>query len=132
MRRAAALVVALALGGCGGGESADAPEPRREVNLTIVVEPRGPSGPELTATLTCDPASGSHPDPQAACAVLARHEEALEPVPPDVACTEIYGGPQRAEVEGTAAGGEVHAELNRTNGCEIDRWERLAPLLALS
>ena len=79
--------------------------------------------------LTCDPAGGSHPRPEKACAALAANEEALDAVPPDVACTEIYGGPQEAELAGTYRGRRVRVLLKRTDGCEIARWERLKPVV---
>jgi hypothetical protein len=43
----------------------------------------------------------------------------------------IFGGPEQATVVGFVGGEEVDAELSRTNGCELDRWDRLAPLLQL-
>jgi hypothetical protein len=65
-----------------------------------------------------------------ACAALDAHPEALHPVPGDVACTEIYGGDQVAEIQGTGRDGtNVRAILNRTNGCEIARWEALASVV---
>ena len=44
-------------------------------------------------------------------------------MPKDVACTEIYGGPQEADVRGTFRGRPVDAHFSRTNGCEIERWD---------
>jgi hypothetical protein len=78
--------------------------------------------------LTCDPDGGSHPDPVSACDALLEHEEALEPVAGDVVCTQIYGGDQVA----TLSGAGVNASFSRANGCEISRWDKLAPLLDLS
>ena len=46
-----------------------------------------------------------------------------------MACTQIYGGPQMARVVGTIAGRRVWATFNRTDGCQISRWERLSPWL---
>ena len=56
---------------------------------------------------------------------------ALQPVRADMSCTQEYGGPQRARVVGTVDGTQVTAELTRANGCEIARWDSLAPLLAI-
>jgi hypothetical protein len=42
-----------------------------------------------------------------------------------MACTAIYGGPQRARVTGRLRGYPVRATFNRTNGCEIARWDRV-------
>jgi hypothetical protein len=95
--------------------------------VTITYWPVGRGGESRSATLTCDPDGGSHPNVAQACDALLTHEDALKPVAGDVACTEIYGGPQLA----TVSGGGVQASFNRTNGCEIARWEALAPLLEL-
>ena len=62
----------------------------------------------------------------------SRRTRTLGPVAGDVACTQIYGGPETAEVTGSFRGEPVDARFNRTNGCEIDRWERLLPLLELA
>jgi hypothetical protein len=62
---------------------------------------------------------------------LAADPEALQPVAPDVACTLIFGGPEQATVVGVIDGEEVDAAFERSNGCEIDRWERMAGLLQL-
>jgi len=53
----------------------------------------------------------------------------LAPVPPDQACTMIYGGPETATIIGTLRGSAVEAEFSRTNGCEISRWNQLAKAL---
>ena len=82
-------------------------------------------------TLTCGPEGGDHPDPEAACAAIAEHADALDPLAGDVACTQLYGGPQEADVEGTIAGEQYRGSFNRRNGCEIARWEQLQPLLVV-
>ncbi len=82
-----------------------------------------------TWTLACNPVGGDHPDPKAACQALIAHDAALQPVPPDRACTEQYGGPDTAAITGTWRGRPVNALLSRTNGCEISRWDQLAGLL---
>ena len=57
-------------------------------------------------------------------------------LPPDLrpadgeVCTEIYGGPERLVVEGVVDGDPVMVEVTRTNGCEIDRFDRLEAALA--
>ena len=45
------------------------------------------------------------------------------------ACTEIYGGPDEVTLEGTIGGEPVDATFTRANGCEIDRFDRITPLL---
>jgi hypothetical protein len=123
--RVARLLLALAAG-CGGTEAAgDDRAPRYD--LTVTYWPTGRGGEARTARLTCDPDGGSHPDPVSACDALLEHEEALEPVAGDVACTQIYGGDQVATITGAG----VQASFSRTNGCEIARWDELADVLVL-
>jgi hypothetical protein len=40
-----------------------------------------------------------------------------------------YGGPATARVTGRWAGRAVDATYDRSNGCEIARWDRFVPLL---
>ncbi|HSK28020.1 MAG TPA: SSI family serine proteinase inhibitor [Jiangellales bacterium] len=133
----ALVPVALLLAGCddggdttaGTGGSAEPTSTPSGAGTELSVTVRVDGGEPTVWTLTCDPAGGTHPDPEGACARLAEDPEALDPLPFDVICTEIYGGPQTATVVGTLAGRPVNAELSRTNGCEIDRWDRLLPVL---
>ncbi len=98
-------------------------------SLTIALDEQGDGAP-TTSTLTCDPPGGDHADPEAACDALAAAGGVAAFAPPqDDMCTEQYGGPQVATVEGTVAGERVTARFSRTNGCEISRWDALAPLL---
>lgn len=98
-------------------------------DLTVTVDATG-EGATQSFTLTCEPVGGDHPDAAAACAELAAAggADAFAPTPRDVACTEQWGGPQTATVEGTVAGERVSATFDRRNGCEISRWDRLAAL----
>jgi predicted secreted protein len=47
----------------------------------------------------------------------------------DVACTEIYGGPDVAHVTGTIDAAAVDATFHRANGCGIADWDALVGLL---
>ncbi len=40
-------------------------------------------------------------------------------------CTEVYGGPDTAEITGTLFDQEVDTTVDRTNGCGIADWEEL-------
>lgn len=99
-----------------------------QTRLTIRVTPT-PDAQTHEWTLTCRPPGGSHPAPEAACAALREAGDPFKPVPPDVMCTQIYGGPQTAVIEGTWRGEHVRATYNRINGCEIQRWEAIKPVL---
>ena len=86
-------------------------------------------GPPRTWTLTCDPPGGVHPDPAAACRTLDLAPAPFAPVPADSMCTQVYGGPETATIEGTWRGEPVRAAYKRTDGCEIARWNALAAVL---
>lgn len=82
-----------------------------------------------TATVTGDGAPGD-----AAAMCLALNEQALRDrvllgPPADVACTEIYGGPQIATITGTLDGESVDAAFDRANGCGISDWDQFALFL---
>lgn len=115
-----------------GGEASD--------HLTVTVRNAGRDAggkargdADRTYELDCHPDGGSHPDPRGACAVVERNtrwgKDAFAPVPADSVCTMQYGGPATAHVTGTWAGRPVDARFDRSNGCEIGRWDRFVPLL---
>ena len=75
--------------------------------------------------MTCENGSDD-----AACQAIAGIDvDALGPVSPDTACTEIFGGPDTASLEGTIEGENVDVDLSRANGCEIERFDAAVPLL---
>jgi hypothetical protein len=125
---ALSFVVLLAACGEGGDAGGQTTAPQTSVEVTLWPGGRGAEGMQR-AVLTCEPVGGSHPHADEACAALASEENALEPVPGDVACTQIFGGPEEARVSGVVRGRAVDVMFNRSNGCEIDRWDRLGPLL---
>jgi hypothetical protein len=49
--------------------------------------------------------------------------------PDDRVCTEIYGGPQHAKIEGSVDGDRVARKITRTDGCGIADWTALEWLL---
>jgi hypothetical protein len=135
----AAWVAALGLGliGCGTGDDeaavVTATTPASSgaplTSLTIAVD-AGDGEPPVESTLACEPAGGTHPDPEAACAALAQLDaDAFMPVAADQICTQIYGGPETATVRGTWRGAPVDASFSRQDGCEIARWDAVAGLL---
>jgi hypothetical protein len=96
-------------------------------SLTIKIQPdRAKPGEAMRYTLRCNPGRGSLPRPGEACVALARIEKPFAPVRRDVACTEIFGGPQSALVTGVYRGRKVWARFRRNDGCQIARWNRLS------
>jgi len=113
----------LAAAGCmsrstgGGGKP---PSTRLEISISI----RGKDAPTKLWTLNC-PVGGTLPNPARACSRLEAFDHPFAPVPKGVACTEVYGGPQTADVRGTFRGRSINAHFARGNGCEIARWNRV-------
>lgn len=133
------MLAAVTLSGaaCGDGGTSATPTSSATVTpdpaggeLTITAWPAGRAhGTVVRRTLSCAPIGGTVPDAAAACAVLAAHPEALQPIPADRACTEIYGGPAEALITGRWGAAAVRLHVSRTDGCRIARWDLLQPLL---
>ncbi|KUM95007.1 hypothetical protein AQI88_19450 [Streptomyces cellostaticus] len=108
------------------------PEDRAGDHLTFVVQHAG-SGLDGTYEVSCHPGAGHHPDVSGACRVLDANtrwgRDTFAPVAPDSTCTMLYGGPATAHVTGIWAGRPVDASYDRSNGCEIGRWDRMVPAL---
>jgi hypothetical protein len=99
-------------------------------DLRVQVWPAGrKAGASATVNLRCDPPGGDVPDPAAVCAALDGGPDPFAAPRDDVACTEVYGGPEEAEVTGTHRGRPVSLRLTRTNGCEIERWDAIVGAL---
>jgi hypothetical protein len=125
----AAVCALLALAAACGDDDDDGTRPSDPVvSLTVVVWPEGPDGREERRRIVCESLGAQAAKPR--CRQLAGLEKSqLDPVPPETACTQIYGGPAVAQVRGTLPGGRVDTRFNRTNGCEIERWDRNRVLL---
>ncbi len=92
---------------------------------------------EFRATLRCglgEEATGYLVDlSQQACDHLSTSDDArrlLQEGPAaDRACTEIYGGGEIAQINGTLDGVAIDVAIDRTNGCGISDWALLQPIL---
>ena len=121
----ASLTAGLLLAGAAGAS------PGSTTDLRITYWPQGQgTGHVFRRTLRCGPPGGTLPLPARACRRLAPLEKPFAPVPKDVACTQIYGGPQIAIVSGTLRGRRVWARFSRVDGCQIERWNRVRFLFA--
>jgi hypothetical protein len=117
---ATALAVAVA-----GSREASA-----TTTLTVRYWPTGTAGKSVKWTLRCQPVGGTLRAPAKACAKLkAGGPKLFAPLPREVVCTEIWGGPQVARVTGKLGTRTIAGTFNRANGCEIGRWNRLSPWL---
>lgn len=106
----------------GGSGPADV----RLADLEVVLDPG--TGEPRRAQLSCDSAKDS-----AACAALDGIDaEVLAPVAPGRACSLQFGGPETVRITGTLRGEPVDASFDRTNGCEISRYEKIEALLVAS
>ena len=102
--------------------------------LAITVVP-SEGAAQLDYTLVCTggapAAESSHPNAAAACTALKANPGILAPAPQGSAqaCTQQYGGPQKATVTGVVDGVAVDASFARTDGCEISAWEAAKDVL---
>jgi hypothetical protein len=115
-----ALILAALAFAAGCGEDDEQPASGL-ASLEITVDGK-------SATVECASADDS---PE--CATVDELDAAVfEPTPGDTACTQQFGGPEKATVTGTFRGEPVDASFSRENGCEIARWEDASELLALA
>ncbi len=102
--------------------------------LAITVVP-SQGAPEVDYTLVCTSgtpaAESSHPNAAAACAAIKANPDILAPSKPtsSQACTQQYGGPQKATITGVVDGVAVDSSFARTNGCEISAWDAAKDVL---
>ena len=123
MRTSLVVAFAIALAACANAFAAPA------TSLSITYSPEGLGGPRQTWTLRCSPTGGTHPRRAAACRRLAQVVQPFRAVPAEAVCTQIYGGPDVALVRGTFRGRRVWTYFRLRDGCEINRWQRVVPLL---
>ena len=119
------LCALLGLAGCGGDEEPAAPPGGGggggAIELVVRLDRDGPQGPGIAEELRVTCGEG---DASAACRAAGRLKPRdFGPVPDNVACTDIFGGPQTARISGTLRGERVSASFSRSDGCEINRWE---------
>jgi len=133
MRRAAvATAVAAAVVGCGSAAStpSDTAAAQPATSLTISFWESGrEQGAPKRWTLRCRPAGGSHTRAAQACSRLFALQRPFAPPPKDLACTQIYGGPEQALVTGVHHGRRVWTQLSLSDGCQIARFKALAFLV---
>ena len=113
MRRLAcllsALLAATALAACGCDEEKSSSADATQLDVEVTDAASRPIRLTLRCGGTCD---------------VARLDEALT-IDPERACTQQYGGPEKAHVTGTVDGRPVDVTLDRADGCGIAAYEAL-------
>src|SRR4051794_16742664 len=114
------------------------PEPTKgavvtDASLKIVMSTQGAAGSQELVLECVDSrptARSTVGNPDAACAALAKSGDLVffAPPNPNRACTEQYGGPQKARVTGTLDGKPVDKVFSLTDGCRIAEWQAMQPL----
>ena len=141
MRSLRLLLLLLLLTGCGettagtgapdgsGSAGQDSLAAGGSAGLTVEFD-AGDGRPVQTWTLACEGTpEGTHPEAEAACAQLQSMDAPFAPLPDDIMCTEIYGGPQTARISGRWEGQPVELDLARSNGCLMSQWDSLVPVV---
>ena len=134
-RRIGSLAVVVVLAALGCGDTADAGRGTSGLDARLTV--RYTDGERaLRATLECagrrSRATGflERRRARTLCSRLSRLRPVLVDAPPrDRACTQVYGGPDRATITGRLAGRRVRRRFARTDGCQIADWNRAQPIL---
>ncbi len=117
----AAVAVAV---GCGAGASGSATS---STDLQVRFWHQGQGKGEMERwNLRCAPTAGTLPRPGAACVRLNAMRNPFAPLPKDVQCTQIYGGPQEAVISGSFRGDRIWVKLTARDGCQIARAKKLA------
>jgi hypothetical protein len=118
MRAIPALLVVVALAGCGGDDAEQPAAPA--VSTRFAVEVTGAGARPVQVELAC---GGSRPcDAKQLAALrdaLRRARKARR------ACTQIYGGDERAHVTGTLEGRPVDVTVARRDGCGMADYDAL-------
>ncbi|MCX4692096.1 SSI family serine proteinase inhibitor [Streptomyces sp. NBC_01408] len=137
MLRLAAFAVTSALAAAAAGPLPPLPLGRLLAaapdRLTISMADTGNPRLDREYRLECDPVGGDHPWKEQSCARLdqlaGEGKDPFAPVSKRQICNMQHGGPATARITGTWHGQKVDATFRRTNGCEINRWDELEPLL---
>ena len=130
MRAGRALVIAAACVASAASGSAAHRRPETTLKVTYWENRRDRRPATKRWTFRCAPAGGTLRAAGVACRRLATDGAKLfAPVPREAVCTEIYGGPQVARVIGMVDGDACGRTFSRTNGCQIERWDRFSPWL---
>jgi LysM repeat protein len=128
-----AVVLAATLAACGGSGSGSSDA---STQLTITARTGGESVlVPSEATLECDGtarATGFLAKATGPACAAVRNGVVAKVAQAEAGgrlCSQIYGGPQTAHLTGTANGKTVNLRVDRTDGCGVEDWNVLEPLL---
>lgn len=146
---AIALALSAAFSGACGGDDGGRSDPAGDTTTTggndvaasivLSIQVTSDGTPVRDGTLSCgDAAEGTgfladQQAAQSACELLHTNARAVRRLvagrDPDLLCTQIYGGPEVADIAGEIDGQEISATIDRTDGCGIADWDMLSPLI---
>lgn len=112
-----ALLVSVALAACGADDEPAAGPPEDSTRLTVEVTGAGPE--PITVELRCGAGESCARSQLDALAAIAAPDDS------STACTQQYGGPEKAHMTGTLEGRRVDVTVARSNGCGIADYEAL-------
>jgi hypothetical protein len=114
----------------GGSAASTHAASTRAAKVSLDIQVTGQPGAKAEHwTLRCDPAGGTHPDPQAACNVLLHAKSPFAAVPGHVMCPMILAGTQTAVVKGTWFGKHIDTSFNRS-ACGMLRWRKVGQIFS--
>jgi Subtilisin inhibitor-like len=122
-----AAVCAATLTACGSTHSAGTGTSARAAKVSLDIRVIKPGAKPEHWTLRCDPAGGTHPNPQAACNALLHAKSPFAALPDHVMCPMIPAGTNTATVKGTWFGKHVDTTFNQS-GCGMLRWKRIGEI----
>jgi hypothetical protein len=122
----ALALATLGFAGCGSDSSTSTAGDGASTDVTFSLDKDGPGGADAqVASLQCPGG-----DADACAAIDALPADPTAQPPADGACTQVYGGPDTLTINGTLRGEDVAASFDRTDGCQIQRFDRFADVLA--
>ena len=90
-----------------------------------------PTAKPINKTLSCNPASGTHPKKTQACSILRKMKEPFKAIDLNAICAQSIGGPESVRVKGTWNSRKVNSTFYKLNSCETDRWKALAMVIEI-
>ncbi len=123
----ALAVAALGIAGCGSDNGTSTAGGDAGTDVTFSLDKDGSGGAAAQEVSLQCPGG----DADACAAIDALPADPTAQPPADTGCTQIYGGPDTLTINGTLRGEDVATSFDRTDGCQIQRFDRFADVLAV-